>query len=304
MYLIDRVAYWVERLLRAIYQPQNVYCIHIDKKSPPQFHKAIRTLSQCFDNVFIASKLEDARWGSYSLLLADLHCVEDLLNHSVQWKYLLNLYGMDFPLKTNFEIVQQLKAYDNHNCIEGYERSGTAYERSRFKNIKSAVPHNITIYIGDTYIAATREFANFTIYDRVAKEYLYWLKDVDVSDEYYTPSLNRLPYAPGGHVKPSYDCNVRFRKWSSNTKFVDRPKCIGKYRHALCCFGAGYLKYFYRTPQLFVNKLDYEFDPIAIQCMEELLDYRTYHSEDFKNWQNFPITHYYWQKGTKYNANH
>ncbi|XP_072032473.1 beta-1,3-galactosyl-O-glycosyl-glycoprotein beta-1,6-N-acetylglucosaminyltransferase 3-like [Amphiura filiformis] len=289
----------VERLLRAIYQPQNVYCIHVDKTSPPQFQKAIRTLSQCFDNVFIASKLEDVKWGSYSAVLADLHCVEDLLNHPVQWRYLLNVCGMDFPLKTNFEMVQQLKAYNNHNCIEGYKRKDTEGERARFKKTKAKAPHNIKIYGGDTYIAATREFANFTIYDRVAQDYLKWLKNVHVPDEYYTASLNRLPYAPGGHVKPSMDCNVRFRKWTHNKKFGDRPQCIGKKVRLLCIFSAGYLKYWYRTPQLFVNKLDYEFDPIAIQCMEELLDYRTYHSEDFNNWQNFPVTDYYWQQDSK-----
>ncbi|XP_072020662.1 N-acetyllactosaminide beta-1,6-N-acetylglucosaminyl-transferase-like [Amphiura filiformis] len=291
----------VERLLRAIYQPQNVYCIHVDKKSPPQFHKAMQTLSRCFNNVFIASKLEDVKWGSYEAVLADLHCVEDLLNHPVQWRYLLNLCGMDFPLKTNFEIVQQLKAYNNHNCIEGYQRTETKNETRRFQKTKGTgtAPHNIKVYGGDTCIAATREFANFTIYDRVAKDFLYWLKDVYVPDEYYTPTLNRLPYAPGGHVKPSMDCNVRFRKWGHNKKFGDRPECIGKKVHGLCHFSAGYLKHFYRTPQLFVNKLDYESDPIAIQCMEELLDYRTYHSEDFKHWQNFPVTDYYWQQGNK-----
>ena len=41
-----------ERFLRAIYRPQNYYCIHIDKKSPKIFHRAVQGISNCFPNVF------------------------------------------------------------------------------------------------------------------------------------------------------------------------------------------------------------------------------------------------------------
>ena len=47
-----------ERLLRAIYQPQNIYCFHIDIKSPLLLHRTMRSLANCFDNVFIASHLD------------------------------------------------------------------------------------------------------------------------------------------------------------------------------------------------------------------------------------------------------
>ena len=46
----------VERLLRAIYQPQNLYCVHIDAKSPLLFHKTVYALTNCFHNVFVATR--------------------------------------------------------------------------------------------------------------------------------------------------------------------------------------------------------------------------------------------------------
>ena len=286
----------MERLLRSIYQPQNVYCFHVDKKSSSKFLKAIFALSGCFDNVFVAAKQEIVSWGSHSTVMADFHCLEELLYRPTPWRYLINMCGMDFPLKTNLEIVRQLKAYNEHNCIEGYILPQTR-EKERFQKVDlNKTPHNIKIYKGDTYIAATRAFINFTVNNHVAKDWLEWLKNVRIADEYFTPSLNRLPHAPGGHVKPSMDCNVRFRKWNHNLKFPERPKCIGKTVRSLCCFAAGYLKHFYRTTQLFVNKLDYTYDPVSIQCMEELLSYRTSHPEEFNNWKNFPVTDYYWQK--------
>ena len=47
-----------ERLLRAIYQPQNIYCIHIDYKSPLLIHDTMRRIADCFHNVFIATHLK------------------------------------------------------------------------------------------------------------------------------------------------------------------------------------------------------------------------------------------------------
>ena len=42
-----------ERLLRIIYRPHNLYCIHVDANSARETHEAIRSIVQCFDNVFI-----------------------------------------------------------------------------------------------------------------------------------------------------------------------------------------------------------------------------------------------------------
>lgn len=52
-----------ERLLRAIYRPQNFYCIHVDMKSTPVVREAIQKISECFPNVFMASKHIDVQWG-------------------------------------------------------------------------------------------------------------------------------------------------------------------------------------------------------------------------------------------------
>ncbi|XP_063344873.1 beta-1,3-galactosyl-O-glycosyl-glycoprotein beta-1,6-N-acetylglucosaminyltransferase 3-like [Pelmatolapia mariae] len=40
-----------ERLLRAIYAPQNIYCIHVDKKAPSSVFAAIKAITSCFPNV-------------------------------------------------------------------------------------------------------------------------------------------------------------------------------------------------------------------------------------------------------------
>ena len=39
-------------MLRAIYRPQNYYCLHIDKKAPEALHDTVRSLARCFENVY------------------------------------------------------------------------------------------------------------------------------------------------------------------------------------------------------------------------------------------------------------
>ena len=109
----------VERLLRAIYRPQNSYCIHVDSKSGDPFKKALAAIVGCFDNVFLASRSVDVRWGQFSVLEADLICMKDLWEASATWKYFINLTGQEFPLKTNAELVKILNVYNGANNLEG-----------------------------------------------------------------------------------------------------------------------------------------------------------------------------------------
>lgn len=107
-----------ERLLRAIYRPQNYYCIHVDKKSEPDVHGAMRAVANCFDNVFIASAKINVTWGHISTVRAETTCMQDLIKYT-SWKYFINLTGQEFPLRTNGELVKILKQYNGANDIPG-----------------------------------------------------------------------------------------------------------------------------------------------------------------------------------------
>ena len=108
-----------ERLLRAIYRPQNSYCIHVDRKSSDIFHRTVQRISACFPNVFLASTLLDVRWGEFSVLEADLICMRDLWRRYKNWKYFINLTGQEFPLRTNNELVEILKSFNGKSIIKG-----------------------------------------------------------------------------------------------------------------------------------------------------------------------------------------
>lgn len=111
----------VERLLRAIYMPQNHYCIHVDAKSSPAIQNSIKAIAECFDNVFLASRQLDVQWGEFSVLEADLICMEDLYMKYKKWRYFINLTGQEFPIKTNLDLVNILKILNGAVVMEGTE---------------------------------------------------------------------------------------------------------------------------------------------------------------------------------------
>jgi len=57
-----------ERLLRSIYRPQNVYCVYVDTKSSESFQSAVKAIVNCFDNVFLASRLHPVVYTGFSRL--------------------------------------------------------------------------------------------------------------------------------------------------------------------------------------------------------------------------------------------
>src|SRR6218665_1072519 len=107
-----------ERLLRAIYRPQNSYCIHVDKKSPKSVQDAVGAIVECLENVFMAPEQFDVRWGAFTVLAPEISCMTKLLKYK-KWKYFINLTGQEFPLKTNWEIIEILKIFNGSNNLEG-----------------------------------------------------------------------------------------------------------------------------------------------------------------------------------------
>ncbi|NXG03923.1 GCNT7 acetylglucosaminyltransferase, partial [Sakesphorus luctuosus] len=198
------------KLLRAIYMPQNIYCIHIDEKSPRYYKTAVRNIVNCFENIFISSKTEHVVYAGFSRLQADINCMRDLVNSKVQWNYVINLCGQDFPMKTNKEIIQYMKSkWNGKNITPGilqplhmkhrteisyreYVHSGVPYLYPG-KTRKAKPPHNLTIYFGSAYYVLSKAFVEFTLTDARAKDLLEWSRDTYSPDEHYWVTLNRLP---------------------------------------------------------------------------------------------------------------
>ncbi|XP_056586153.1 beta-1,3-galactosyl-O-glycosyl-glycoprotein beta-1,6-N-acetylglucosaminyltransferase 4-like [Triplophysa dalaica] len=290
--VVHKNADLVERLLRAIYMPHNVYCIHYDQKSSDDFKSAMQGLSRCLPNVFISSKLERVQYAGISRLKADLNCLSDLLESDVKWKYVINLCGQDFPLRTNAELVSDLKMLKGMNMVES-KRPGEKEWRWRFHHdLKSNLneyyespvttfedkpppPHNIEMFVGSAYFTISREFALFAERSSLARDFLDWSEDTYSPDEHFWATLVRVSGVPGEvqRFKPDIselESKTRLVKWLYFEEDL-YPPCTGEHVRSVCVYGASELRWLLNYGHWFANKVDPNVDPILIECLEENL---------------------------------
>ncbi|XP_076021289.1 beta-1,3-galactosyl-O-glycosyl-glycoprotein beta-1,6-N-acetylglucosaminyltransferase 4 [Genypterus blacodes] len=291
--VVHKNAPMVERILRAIYTPHNIYCIHYDQKSSPAFIMAMKNLAQCIPNVFIASKLESVEYAHISRLNADLNCISDLLRSDIKWKYVINLCGQDFPLKSNYELVMEFKQLNGSNMLETSRPSELKKQRFSFqhelKNVpyeyhkipvkttraKDVAPHGIEMFIGSAYFVLSQDFVNYIISSHVATDFLIWSADTYSPDEHFWATLVRVPGVPG-HI-PRSDPDVTDLK--SKTRLVKwnylegslYPPCTGIHMRSVCIYGAAELRWLLNYGHWFANKFDPKVDPVLIKCLEEKL---------------------------------
>lgn len=281
-------------LLTAIYRSHNIHCIHLDQKASPESLQALESVSKCFPNVFLSTKRIRVVYASVSRLLADIACMNDLLaipKTLYDWKYLINLCSQDFPLRTNKEIVEQLKVFKGFNSIGGYPAPDPTLVRTKFvhrvENITkdgqmqekvmqtttahSPPPFNMTVLKNLAYNFFTREFLQWALVESVeGRELLEWSMDTYSPDEHYWLMLHTYPGAPGGSSLMSGYQLARYIKWS----FTSPEECYGVWRHYICNFGAENVYNLTTRRELFVNKLDIHEDATGVYCLRQWLDER------------------------------
>ncbi|XP_069768352.1 beta-1,3-galactosyl-O-glycosyl-glycoprotein beta-1,6-N-acetylglucosaminyltransferase 3-like [Narcine bancroftii] len=279
-----------ERLLRAVYAPQNIYCVHVDRKSPGHLHAAVRAVAACFPNVFVAARLESVTYASWSRVQADLNCMEELLAAPVAWRYLINVCGKDFPLGSNRETVEALWAMNGTNVVDSYVPPSFKAARWKFHHevgdyvrrtsqLKAPPPIRGRMFVGSAYVMVTRDFVRYLFIDPEVRAFFEWSRDTYSPDEHIWATLQGLPGAPGslpGRLLPhpgSPNKLSRAVKWSFLGGDVARgaayPPCAGRYRHMVCVFGAGDLAWLVHQSPLFANKFDPEVSDAAVRCLEE-----------------------------------
>ncbi|XP_040053371.2 beta-1,3-galactosyl-O-glycosyl-glycoprotein beta-1,6-N-acetylglucosaminyltransferase 4 isoform X1 [Gasterosteus aculeatus] len=292
--VVHKSAVMVERLIKAVYTPRNIYCIHYDQKSPPLFISAMEGLARCLPNVFIASKRESIFYGGISRLKADLNCLSDLLASEVKWKYVINLCGQDFPLRSNIELVSELRRLNGANMLETSRPTTLKMQRfilhhelrdANFEYKKMPVktdqrkippPHGIKVFSGNAYFILSRDFVAHLDSSAAVKDFLAWSEDTFSPDEHFWATLARLPGVPGEVARTEPDITdlqsrTRLVKWEYLEGSL-YPPCSGKHVRSVCIYGAAELRWLLNYGHWFANKFDLQVDPVVVQCLEEKLE--------------------------------
>ncbi|CAI9734296.1 beta-1,3-galactosyl-O-glycosyl-glycoprotein beta-1,6-N-acetylglucosaminyltransferase 3-like [Octopus vulgaris] len=297
-----------ERLLRAIYLPHNVYCIHVDAKADNNTFELIKSISTCLPNVVLAENRINVVYATFRHLQAEVECMKACTKSNVKWKYYINLTGQEFPLKTNLELVEILKVFNGTNDIESYKHPKHLDWRVKYKikiNEKSSsqtkeskipLKYQIQLYKGSAYGMFSREFIEFILEDDVVKTIFNWMNDTYSPEENIWATLNSLEFSPGG----SSGIEIRHDKYSHASKAViwswDPFKCFGKLIRSVCIFSVGDLPWLNSRPEIVANKFYEDTDSIVLDCLEESLRNRTLiQNVDQLNWyyyRNLPHVSY------------
>ena len=275
------------RLLKYLYRPHNIYCIHVDKKSPKWWTDGLRQFTKCFNNIFISTKQVYIVYGSVSILNAHLSCLKDLANVAADWRYVVTLNSPEIPLVTNKEMVDTLIKMNGTNIMTRgvnalNKKHQAIYNRlwykSRARKTNSSrlgpIPYNLTVYKSASSVnsALSREFVKFIVTDKRARALRKRLQYVHSAEEYFFATLNILKDAPGnprtlkkGVRMPTVSVPI----WFSN----DNTVCIERhFIHNICILSASDLPYLRGRSNLwFFNKYRIDYDRVVMDCMEELL---------------------------------
>lgn len=283
-----------ELFLSLIYRPHNFYCIYVDKKVPTEVYKAVESLVTCYQNmfkvntIFIVESRNPIFWGHYSILQADLNCLERLDLMDSKWKYFMNTAGTELPNVAYSTFESTAKQANGLSLMESYPlEKQQQYRIERYhifrrfgakkydliwhatKFVLPPPPAGIKIFKGVKNVLISRRFASFALYHPIAQQFRDWLEDVGVPDEIYFQSLrsvgpigeDNLTSPQGWTVDTEKYPIPRYTEWQNDNKL-----CYGKTIRWLCNFGVLDLSRVWESSALMINKFNLEVDALAPLC--------------------------------------
>ena len=287
----------VFRLLKLLYRPQNIFCIHYDVKTPPSVRQVFDNIAKCFGNVMIATKLEDVIWGYYTIMQAQMNCLHDLHRYrekqsvALKWRYVINVCGKELPMVTNRELVSRLMALHGSSSVMTSEATKeemkkriefqAVLDKKRGKAVTSsrrlgAPPYGIKVYKGSSYNAFSYSFVHFMLTNSTIQTiYKFFMKCKNAEEHFYA-SVYMMPGAPGG-----FDPKLRGRYfavaraiWCFNGRQCKEGfYCHGQVLHTVCVTNSADLPAIVKSSTLngylFHNKYFTEMDHTVMDCLEE-----------------------------------
>lgn len=269
--LVHRFPEQFKRLLRAIYAPGNQYVIHIDRSSGAAIAKDISAFIAPYQGVELLVA-QDALWGGYSLVDAELRGMARLLEMDSRWSHYINLSGQDFPLKSQNYIREFFAANPGRQFIRALnqreERPDTMNRISHVFNEGSGVMtatgiarnflENATPYIGTQWKAVTRSFCEYVCHDPRADRFKTFYRESFIADEafFQTVIMN------SGEQGVVMNDDLRMIDWVPDGDIKLRPRD----------YESGDFERLRRSPDLFARKFNAEDDPHILALLERHLD--------------------------------
>ena len=293
------------RFLKAIYRPQNLYCIHPDLNAGEDFLRTFKLVSKCLPNVFMPSVMKKVDYSSTKTILeAQMSCFRDLeaqrYKKSRKWRYVLNLCGRELPLKTNRFIVEALSRLNGASILKANHIDDYTL-RTRFAEVRYKVgkrfpsinrttefverneeflqKYSIKLYKSMTYNALSFEFVQFLLHNNTAQLLTRWmLQNCSTPEEHLYATAYMIPGAGWFDRNKSQGFPLIsksfWKHYKSSHYYSKGESCSGRSVHQVCILNSADLPSIRRYMDRniwFLNKYFMEDDHIVIDCVEESL---------------------------------
>lgn len=268
--LVHRYPTQFKRLFKAIYQPGNQYVVHVDKSSGPALGREISAFLEPYQDVELLEP-QDALWGGYSLVDAELRGMTRLLEMDNRWTHYINLSGQDFPLKSQKYIREFFAANPGKQFIRALdqrkERPDTLNRVSHLfveepgKMIATGVARPYlsgdTPYIGTQWKAVTRSFCAFVCQDPKVERFKAFYRNSFIADEAFFQSV----IMNNGDQGIIMNDDLRMIDWVPDGDIKLRPRN----------FDENDFDQLRLSPALFARKFDAENDTQILSLLERHL---------------------------------
>jgi hypothetical protein len=106
--------YW---LFEAIYNPFDIFVIHVDKRACSNCAKSVEHIVSGFRNVHLLPA-ERITWGGWSVVEMNVRAIQRLCSSQEHWTHFVNLSGQDYPLRPVSEFREFLRCNQGMNFVQ------------------------------------------------------------------------------------------------------------------------------------------------------------------------------------------
>ncbi|KAL6732281.1 hypothetical protein Aduo_003055 [Ancylostoma duodenale] len=275
-------------MLSAFYRPHNEYCIAVSGSADKIFRFFMAQLSKCFSNIHVMNR-PPITWGSFEIINSSWACAELLSRSKTKWMYYQQLAGVDVPLKTNLEMVEIFKRWNN---TVNSEFAMFQPERLLEKRIQDSP---LPLFKSSLCAAVPRKAIDKLVETNKAWELLRFLDGTEIPDEAFwttlTGNANSFSVPGGTSAKDWMEFCHNYEKDNSNdveqyrsarkgaatmNYYLARHQvwydnCGGKIMSGSCVYGVYDIANLLEQPHLIAHKMYLDFQPAAFFCVLKAL---------------------------------
>ncbi len=293
--LVHRYPQQFKRLFKAIYNENNFYLVHVDKRSDKNLLRVIELFLSKYQNTHLM-KSQSVVWGGYSMVDVELNAMKLLLNLDKKWDTYINLSGQDFPLKPLREIESFLKKNIKSNFIlysdQKKTRPNTMNRINHYFEMTetgfTGRPHlreymkDVTPFIGGQWKILTRHCCTFMTTSKKVAPFVHFYKNTLIADESFFQTVLMNAGYKGTLINDDMRAIIWIPDVSQHTNaksFSDNEtKALiegGKIKLRPKTFTLADEKFLLNSPALFGRKFDESIDTKILSRIERLLCIRT-----------------------------